>query len=47
MVSFRTTVLALASAIAVSADYYIDPESVSLSDRSRLDPPAEHGRSES
>lgn len=33
MVSFRTTVLALASAVAVSADYYIIPESVPLSDR--------------
>ncbi|KAL2155161.1 hypothetical protein VTH82DRAFT_3837 [Thermothelomyces myriococcoides] len=31
MVSFRTTLLALASAVAVSADYYIDPDSVPLS----------------
>ncbi|KAK4240859.1 hypothetical protein C8A03DRAFT_12857 [Achaetomium macrosporum] len=33
MVSFRLTLLALASAVAVSADYYIDPESVPLSSR--------------
>lgn len=33
MVSFRTTLLALAGAVAVSADYWIDPESVSMADR--------------
>ncbi|KAL2130422.1 hypothetical protein VTI74DRAFT_6394 [Chaetomium olivicolor] len=33
MVSFRTTLLALASAVAVSADYLIDPDSVPMSDR--------------
>ncbi|KAK3903048.1 hypothetical protein C8A05DRAFT_14964 [Staphylotrichum tortipilum] len=30
MVSFRTTLLALASVVAVSADYYIDPKSVDM-----------------
>ncbi|KAK3309584.1 uncharacterized protein B0T15DRAFT_515874 [Chaetomium strumarium] len=33
MVSFRLTLLALTSAVAVSADYYIDPESVPMSSR--------------
>lgn len=33
MVSLRNTLLALASAVAVSADYWIDPESVPLSTR--------------
>ncbi|KAK3336146.1 hypothetical protein B0T19DRAFT_453435 [Cercophora scortea] len=33
MVPFRSTLLALASAIVVSADYYIDPTSVPLSTR--------------
>ncbi|KAK4191851.1 hypothetical protein QBC35DRAFT_279153 [Podospora australis] len=33
MVSFRSTLLALASAMIVSADYYVDPTTVSLSDR--------------
>ncbi|KAK3341136.1 hypothetical protein B0T25DRAFT_573541 [Lasiosphaeria hispida] len=33
MVSFRTALLALATAIVVTADYYIEPESVSLSMR--------------
>jgi len=33
MVSLRTTLLALASAVAVSADYWIDPDSVPLSTR--------------
>lgn len=31
MISLRTTILALASAIVVSGDYYIDPDSVSMS----------------
>ncbi|KAL2165538.1 hypothetical protein VTH06DRAFT_840 [Thermothelomyces fergusii] len=31
MVSFRTALLALVGAVAVSADYYIDPDSVPLS----------------
>lgn len=39
MVSFRTTFLALAGAIAVSADYWVDPDTVLLQDRSRLDMP--------
>lgn len=34
MVSLRTTFLALAAAVAVSADYYIDPDSVDPSTRS-------------
>jgi hypothetical protein len=42
MVSFRVTLLALASAVAVSADYYIDPESVPMSTRSRLVVPVRH-----
>lgn len=33
MVSFRTTLLALATAVAVSADYYVDPNSVPLATR--------------
>ncbi|KAK3329373.1 hypothetical protein B0H66DRAFT_596958 [Apodospora peruviana] len=33
MVSFTTSLLALASAIVVTADYWIDPSSVSLGDR--------------
>ncbi|AEO70025.1 uncharacterized protein THITE_27104, partial [Thermothielavioides terrestris NRRL 8126] len=33
MVSFRTTLLALAAAVAVSADYWVDPNSVPSSDR--------------
>jgi hypothetical protein len=34
MVSIKTTVLALAAAVAVSADYYIPPDSVDASTRS-------------
>jgi len=34
MVSFRTTLLALAGAVAVSADYVIDPNSVDILTRS-------------
>ncbi len=37
MVSFRTTLLALASAIVVSGDYYVTPDSVSLPLRSKAD----------
>ncbi|KAK0747774.1 hypothetical protein B0T21DRAFT_343514 [Apiosordaria backusii] len=33
MVNFRTTVLALAAAVTVSADYWIDPDTVPLSAR--------------
>lgn len=33
MVSFRSALLALAGAMVVSADYYVDPSTVSLSDR--------------
>jgi hypothetical protein len=33
MVAFRTTFLALASALLVSADYYIDPTSVDMNTR--------------
>ncbi|KAL2018579.1 hypothetical protein VTK56DRAFT_621 [Thermocarpiscus australiensis] len=33
MVSFRSALLALASAAVVSADYWIDPKSVSMSER--------------
>ncbi|KAK4231819.1 hypothetical protein QBC38DRAFT_205278 [Podospora fimiseda] len=33
MVAMKTTLVALASAIVVSADYWIDPNSVSLSER--------------
>jgi len=33
MVSFRTTLLALAAAVAVSADYYIPPDTVPISTR--------------
>ncbi|KAK3983914.1 hypothetical protein QBC44DRAFT_375745 [Cladorrhinum sp. PSN332] len=33
MVAMRSTLLALASALVVSADYWIDPNSVSLSER--------------
>lgn len=36
MVSIRTTLLALAAAAAVSADYYIKPDSVSMSLRSEF-----------
>ncbi len=35
MVSFRTTLLALASIVAVSADYYVDPDSVDSATKSR------------
>ena len=35
MVSFRTTLLALVGVVAVSADYYIDPSTVSDSLKSR------------
>lgn len=34
MFTLRTALLALASAVAVSADYYIDPNSVDLITRS-------------
>lgn len=37
MVSLRSVLLALASAVAVSADYWIEPDSVSMSMRSKLD----------
>jgi len=33
MVSFRTTLLALAGAVAVSADYYVTPDTVPISTR--------------
>ena len=36
MVSFRTTFLALATALTVAADYYIDPNSVDLGTRSTM-----------
>lgn len=36
MVSFRSTLLALAGAVAVSADLWIDPESVSMAERSKF-----------
>lgn len=38
MVFFRTTLLALAGAVAVSAqsDYWVEPDSVPLQDRSML-----------
>jgi hypothetical protein len=35
MVSFRATLLALVGVVAVSADYYIDPSTVSDSLKSR------------
>jgi hypothetical protein len=38
MVSFRTALLALAAATTVAADYYIDPDTVPLSTRSKLFP---------
>jgi hypothetical protein len=38
MVSLRNTLLALASAVAVSADYWIEPTSVPLSTRRTCDP---------
>jgi hypothetical protein len=37
MVSFRATLLALASAAFAAADYYIDPTSVDMLTRSMLD----------
>lgn len=36
MVSFRTTLLALVGAVAVSADYWVDPDTVPEYLRSRL-----------
>jgi hypothetical protein len=39
MVLFRTTFLALASALVVSADYYVKPDTVPLQDRRKLDIP--------
>lgn len=39
MVSFRTTLLALASAIVVSGDYYVVPDTVPLYLRSRAAAP--------
>jgi hypothetical protein len=36
MVSFRTTLLALVGAVAVSADYWVDPQTVPEYLRSRL-----------
>jgi hypothetical protein len=41
MVSFRTTLLALASAVVVAGDYYINPDSVSMSTKSRPDAPVQ------
>ena len=38
MVSFRATLLALASAMVVAADYYIDPNSVDMLTRSMFQP---------
>jgi hypothetical protein len=45
MVSFRTTFLALATAVAVSADYYVIPSSVPLATRSMLDIPVQFPQS--